>query len=655
MGFFLLMANLTYGQDPHELDSLEQRIGLVTTDSAKLDAMNDFCRAIVDIDPEKSIHTAQQSLKMAEEKKFSLYQAISLNNIGNGYYNLADYKTSLKYYLKALKIQESIHNKKGILSSSGAIGNVFLGLDKPDEALGYFNRALQIAQELGNKNGIASCLISIGTIYSDKKDFKRSLDYNFQSLKLFLEVDNEDAVATAYNNIADSYLELKDYSKSLLYINKAAELYTKNGNVYGQSLAFNNIADFYHAVGNEEKALEYYQRGLEKGKQINANERIIASYQGIYKVHKKLGRFKEALYYHELFQQLNDSIYNVESNKQIEEMQARFDSEKKEQEIALLTKDSQIRKEELRTQTLINRAVLSVGVLLLLLVIMAIRGNMQKKRTNRELALKNEKIELAYNIIEDQHKDIKDSINYARRIQLAILPPEQNIKQLLPDSFVLYMPKDIVSGDFYWVEPWGNKVLFAAVDCTGHGVPGALMSVVGYNLLNKALNELGIDKPALILNSLSKGIEKTLRQTGNEAEVKDGMDLALCAFDPGNMMLEYAGAFNPLYLVRDQQLIEFPPDKISIGSGLDEGQKNYTNREIPVQKGDIVYIFTDGYADQFGGEKGKKFKYRALQQLLLSNSHESMDRQRMLLERHLHEWKGKLEQVDDILIMGIRI
>jgi len=653
--FIVLLYSQGFSQNQREIDSLELVIPTIKDDSVKLDAINDFCRSTVDIDPHKSITFAKEALQLATEKEFLFYQAIANINIGNGYYNLADYKTCLDYYIKGLAIQERIKNKKGILSCSGSIGNVYIGLGQPDEALKYFQRALKIGYEIGNKNGIASCLISIGTIYSDKKEHKKSLDYFFESLELFQEIQNEDAIATNLNNIADTYLELKDYPKSLIYIIKAKEMYEKTGNIYGQSLVLNNVGDYYSKIGNEEKALEYYKLGLEKGKLIAANEHIIQSYKGISKSYKKSGDFKQALAYHELFQELNDSIYNVESSSQIAEMQARFDSERDTQEIALLTKDKKIQEDELNRQSLITRSIIGVGGLLLLLTIVLIRGNNQKKKVNKELGSKNEKIELAYNIIEDQHKDIKDSINYAKRIQEAILPPDYIIKQSLPQSFVLYMPKDVVSGDFYWLENWGSKVLFAAVDCTGHGVPGAFMSIVGYNLLGKAVNELGLSRPALILNSLSKEIGKTLRQTGSDSEVKDGMDLAVCALDAKTLLLEYSGAFNPLYIVREGKILETPSDKIPIGTYLDGDFKNYTNHEIQLQKGDTIYVFTDGYADQFGGAKGKKFKYKSLQQLLLSIEGKPMEDQKNILYTSIQEWKGNLEQVDDILVIGVRV
>jgi serine phosphatase RsbU (regulator of sigma subunit) len=257
-------------------------------------------------------------------------------------------------------------------------------------------------------------------------------------------------------------------------------------------------------------------------------------------------------------------------------------------------------------------------------------------------------------LLVQKNKDILDSITYAKRIQQAILPTDRFMNEVLPDSFVLYKPKDIVSGDFYWVSQWGDKTMFAAVDCTGHGVPGAFMSIVGQNILNQAVNEHGLSKPNLILNALNKGVSRTL---GNDEEkqIKDGMDIALCSLDKKNMILEFAGAFNPLWILRNNEIIEVKGNKFPIGSFLDNTIQNFVNKEIPLQKGDLIYVFTDGYADQFGGPKGKKFKYKNIKKLLLENCKESLSRQREILDSALEEWKGELEQIDDILIMGVKI
>lgn len=273
----------------------------------------------------------------------------------------------------------------------------------------------------------------------------------------------------------------------------------------------------------------------------------------------------------------------------------------------------------------------------------------------KELLEEKEKLQEAYSEIDAKNKDITDSIHYAKRIQEAILPPESAFRQLLPESFVFYEPKDIVSGDFYWLEQWGHQILVAAVDCTGHGVPGAFMSIVAHNILTQTVNVLGLTKPALILNETNRQLSKKLNQDPDEATVRDGMDICLCSINLQKSQIEYAGANNSLWIIRDKELIELPANKFPIGAFVGEELQQFTNHEWQLKAGDTIYLFTDGFADQFGGPKGKKFKYKQLQQLLLDNCALSLSEQKQLLSRTFKQWKGEQEQLDDVLIIGIRI
>ena len=255
--------------------------------------------------------------------------------------------------------------------------------------------------------------------------------------------------------------------------------------------------------------------------------------------------------------------------------------------------------------------------------------------------------------VEELYKDVTDSIRYAKRLQDSILPPENYINSLLPESFVLFQPKDIVSGDFYWVEKSNDKVLFAAVDCTGHGVPGAFMSLVGANALNQAVRENQLDQPALILDDLNRIASDSLNKQSEDNTVRDGMDVALCGIDFDNKTLEYAGANNPLYIIRNDEIMITKADKVAIGSTYTDHK--YTNHTIQLEEGDSIYVFSDGYADQFGGSKGKKFMYRQFRDVLKSMKGKNMAEQKVILEQKLEEWKGKYEQVDDILVIGVKL
>lgn len=257
--------------------------------------------------------------------------------------------------------------------------------------------------------------------------------------------------------------------------------------------------------------------------------------------------------------------------------------------------------------------------------------------------------------LDEKNKDITASIRYAKRIQDAILPPDEFVKKFLPKTFILFKPKDIVSGDFYWLADKKDMVLFAAVDCTGHGVPGAFMSIVGHNLLDQIVGEYGLTQPAAILDALNKSVSDTLRQSYEDNSIRDGMDIALCSFDRKTNILEYAGAYNPLWLIRNGELTEYKASKFPIGNLKQGENKKFANNSIQLQPGDTLYIFSDGYADQFGGPAGKKYKYSTFKQLLLDTQHMSMEEQGEHINKIFESWRGTLEQVDDVLVIGTRL
>ncbi len=276
------------------------------------------------------------------------------------------------------------------------------------------------------------------------------------------------------------------------------------------------------------------------------------------------------------------------------------------------------------------------------------RENQEREMFARQIMLQKEELTL-------KNKAITDSINYAKRIQTAMLPPYKLFKSIFPSSFILFMPKDIVSGDFYWVNKVGNKIFIAAVDCTGHGVPGAFMSIIGFELFRKITNIEGLTRPSDILNRLNDDFHEIFKDVDNVV-LRDGMDVAFCSIDKKDRILEFAGAFNPLYLIRDNKIMEVKGDRFAIG--LDETnfrEQTFKNHIIPIQKGDIIYVFSDGFADQFGGPDGKKYKYRRFRHLLLNLHQLPMEKQHEILENNVLEWRGEQEQVDDILVIGIKI
>lgn len=289
--------------------------------------------------------------------------------------------------------------------------------------------------------------------------------------------------------------------------------------------------------------------------------------------------------------------------------------------------------------------------------LLAMRTDLNELTSNLEQKVieRTEKIEEQKQEIEILLKHTTDSIVYAKRIQEAILPPLGYIREVLPNSFFLYRPKDIVSGDFYWVDQKEDKVIFAAIDCTGHGVPGAFMTIIGHNGLSKAINYVEDANPAAVLDALNKEVSETFKQHNQESSIKDGMDAAMCTIDFKTRELQFAGAYNPLFLIRDNDVIEIKGNKFPIGEFLGEEKQSFTNNVVQLNEGETIYIFSDGYADQFGGPKGKKFMFKRFRELLLSIQEKSMDEQRSILNREIDIWRGDLEQVDDIIVIGLRV
>ncbi|HET6990086.1 MAG TPA: SpoIIE family protein phosphatase, partial [Bacteroidia bacterium] len=394
-----------------------------------------------------------------------------------------------------------------------------------------------------------------------------------------------------------------------------------------------------------DSAFYYYNAALSMAQRMKSRAQEVTCYSDISNFYADQGKYKEAYDYQSKYLALNDSLTGAENQNSVNKLREQFNAEKKDEQIHNLETNARLDQEHSQRNIMMMLVVL-LGTLLLASVFYFRYRN--KKKTSDILEIQNAEITL-------QKKAITDSINYAKKIQDSILPPESQIKRVLPNSFILYEPKDVVSGDFYWLDSRDKYSIFAAVDCTGHGVPGAMMSVVGFNLLNQAVNEMGLTKPSDILHHLDFGVNKLLRQSDEGNSVKDGMDIALCSYDSSSRKLQYAGVFNPAYIISKGEFVQLKPDKFPIGINADGVTDDYTNNEYQLFPGDMVYLFSDGYADQFGGPMGKKYKYTRFRDLLLKIHALTCEEQKNFLKKEYLDWKGNLEQVDDILVIGVRV
>lgn len=622
----------------------------INSDVGRLNCYNDLGLSLYYQNKyDEALEYYKKSLVLCKKLNNQIKLAVTLNNIGLVYDDKGDYKKALEYYLNSLKFSDEVGGSKWQMASSlNNVGLIYKNLGQYDKALEYYNKSLKIKEGIGNQKGMASSYLNIATVYKVKGEYEKSLLYNNKALEIRKKFNDISGTALSLNNIGSVYESMGQFDKAFPYFVEALKIRKDSKDNYNHSVSLYSLGANYCNRKKFEEGINYLEEALTLAKQLGAKDLLKYGYEELAEVYAQQKKFAKAFEYQKKLISVKDSILNLESNSQLNEMQTKYESEKKEKEIELLTKDSEIQSLQLNKNKLWLIVLFSMILLVLTFTALVFNRYKIKKKANHLLEHRNSEIT-------QQKKEITDSINYAKRIQESILPPTEHWQKILSNSFIFYRPKDIVSGDFYWIEQKNDIVCFAAVDCTGHGVPGALMSVVGFNLLTQAVNEVGLTKPSEILKHLDAGVTKTLRQSEDGKGVKDGMDLSLCSLNLVTNELQYAGAFNSLYYISSGVFNEIKADKFPIGVNLDGKVDEYRNHSIQLKKGDSLFLYSDGYADQFGGPNGKKFKYNKLKQLLIEISVYPVSQQKQAVEQAFDMWKGKLEQVDDVVIIGVKI
>ena len=632
------------------------------------------------------------------EISFDLYQSIldkdglatCLNNIGSIYDDRGNTEEALSYYLRSLEFVEQIGDREGIAIALNNIGYVYSDKGQIEKSLECYRKSIKILEEIGEKQFLATTYNNVGYIYKMQDDNEIALGYYNKSLKIFKEIGFEEGEAGSYNNIGQIYAVI-DNAKALEFYQKSLEIQQKIRHRKGEAEASNNIGALFEKIGEYKEAYYYYSLSLEIRKEIGDVVGQAHSYSSIghvrllqgnlidakkyaregFKISKRLG-FPESirdaalilsgiykyennpskeLEMYKLYVEMNDSISNEETKKVTIKHNIRYQFEKQALTDSLGRVESEKIKDLEHSQEIEAQKLYSfIGIvgfgLMFLVVMVVLRGYQLKRKSNLALEDKNK-------VIEEKNSEITDSITYAKRIQQAILPPSSELSTTLKECFVFYKPKDIVAGDFYWLQTVEDVVLYAAADCTGHGVPGAMVSVVCHNALNRAVREHGLIEPAAILDKTSELVIETFKSEGDDRDIKDGMDIALCSLNMKTKELQYAGANNSLYIISDGELTEIKPNKRSVGDSY--RKENFKNHVLKLSENDCIYTFSDGYADQFGGPKGKKFMYKQFKKLLISIHSMSMSDQQERVKKEFNEWKGDTFQIDDVCVIGVRI
>jgi serine phosphatase RsbU (regulator of sigma subunit) len=535
-----------------------------------------------------------------------------------------------------------------IASQWVGMGLIYHDLGNQAEALRYYFKAQKQIESSNNKDKISRLYMLISWSYQLLKEDSIALIYALKGLELKREINYFQGILSSLNTIKDLYSAENNYAKARQYNGMSMEESRKQNDLSGVSSCVFYFGLLHENQNNLDSALFYYNSALEIAIKVNNRGLLRDIYKQLSEALDKKGDTKHSYEYYKLYVGINDSLTKIETKNTADRVKEIYDVESKNQEIDLLNKDKELSEKDISTKKKTLFGLSFVLVIILGLSVIIFAGYRQKRKTAIDLSIQKK-------IIEEKNNDITDSILYAQRIQQAILPSIQQIKNALPDSFVFYSPKDIVSGDFFWFHESQDSFYLAAVDCTGHGVPGALMSMIGFNFLGQIVNEMNIDKTSSILNELHRKILNALNKEYSARDIKDGMDIGLLRIFKRTNKIQFSGAVRPLYLLKNGNLEITKGDIFSIGGIKDVDAESFSLHEFSLEKGTSIYLFSDGYADQFGGPKGKKFKYKQLQQLLVEVGNLSMDEQKNKVSETFKTWKGNLEQVDDVMVIGVKI
>jgi len=615
-----------------------------------------------------AIEHSTNAFQLAEKNANNSYRLNSKRSEGDIYLQQGEYVKSQKSFLDALTIATESDDRAAEADILDQLGIIYWYEGNTDKALEYFEKAYTISEDEGDFAAMSGHLNNIGLIYRKKGDYEKAREYYNESADLCRKFGNKVGLANVLNNIGIIYQYESDYEQALDYYRQSLVIREEIEDKIGITTSLGNIGSLYFTMNRLNESEEYLMKALKISEEISDQEGIKEICSNLSDLFTKKGDGLKALGYYKKFIAAKDSLDNAEVRKQIDRQEIEYEFEKekvekeKEQQKKDLEADAESRKQELILD------VTLVGLLLVILFAFILftrfRITHRQKKT-----------------IEEKNKEITDSINYAKRIQSAILAKEDEIKKYFPESFLFYLPKDIVAGDFYFFETTDTHVFYAAADCTGHGVPGALVSVVCSNALTRCVKEFALTDPGEILTKTRELVISTFEKSG--ADVRDGMDISLCCFsfdvfgfslnakqqktiNEKQKTFRWSGANNPLWYIENNELKEILPDKQSIG--LTENPKPFTTHSVSLIPGSLLFLFTDGFADQFGGEKSKKFKYAGFGKLLVENK----DRQPSTfnlqpaclnwgeamagrLSTAFNEWKGKNEQTDDVCVIGIRI
>lgn len=665
-------------QEKKYIDSLENIVSSNQHDTVRINALRLWDDEIYISNPSLDIELNEQIIDISEKalaskklnKKEELfhkkaliqsYNIIGINNDNMGFYTIA-----LDYYYKSLSFAEDLLDSTKIGALYNNIGLIHERQKNLNKALEFYRKSLNLVRNY-DVSGTATALNNIANLYLENLEIDSALHYYSSGLNVLKGTDNIQQEGSILGNIGVAYEKIDEFDSSLTYHHLAIEKLEDIGEWDGLSNSLYNVGMIHLQLGEFRQAIAFCERGLSVSQKYESIYRESLNCECLYRSYKADKQFDTALEYLERLDSLSELLINEESTRLIAQKELAYQHQKEmvadsiqhQHEINLSQSEIEAQKKQ--------RKILFIGLIMIVLFLAFVFNRLKITRKQKEeidlqkseIEAQKLEVESAHELLAEHHQEIKDSINYAKRIQDAIMPSMDAMNKALGKGFVLYLPKDVVAGDFFWMETSTSLdtnqevVYFAAADCTGHGVPGAMVSVVCSNALTKALLEEKITDTGKLLDRTRELVITQLAKSGEE--VKDGMDISLCALNKKTMELNWSGANNPLWILRkdasDFEIIK--ADKQPIGVTFDP--TDFTSHNLQLNTGDRIYVFTDGYQDQFGGERGKKFKAAQLKQILVEHKSTNIYEQEKILLLTFNKWKGKLEQIDDVCIIGLEV
>lgn len=655
--FFLLIIvfnNTIHAQNLKEIEKLKSDLKNTKNDTDRVLLLINISLNYSNSNFNSSFSYAKKAYELASEMNFVKGEIDALNAFADSYWYHSDYEKAQEFYFKAYRLNDSIKNEKGVAYSLYNIGWVSCIQQHQYKNDHYLYTSLNIFKKINDVSGLLKIHNALASYYSDrlvhendKRFFDSSITYFKKGIDIARDAKFYDDLGRIYGNMGDLFYKQKDITSANYYNEMSYEIHKKTQDSTSMMICLMNKAIYGLEFDVIKKSISLFNIVYGYNVRHDLKDQQILILSGLAKAYYLLGDYKKAYDYLEQFADLKSSEDKKAFSSNINDFQNIYDLEKSEASVKQLMQTNEIQELKNKKNTYFIFILLAIALIVVVVALLLFKQNKQKQLTNFQLKEQNR-------IIAEKKLEIDQSIQYAKGIQQAVMPSIQELKNTIENSFVFYKPKDVVSGDFYWFGNVKDDFYCIVADCTGHGVPGALMSIIGIDKISQAIFEKNINSTGDILSFLNIEIKRVLKQHSDKSKQMDGMDIAVLKFNKSKFLIDYSGANRPLYLIRDKKLIEFKPDKISIG-GFTPDNQVFATHSIPLQKHDSIYLFTDGYADQFGGIDGKKFMSKKMKEMFVQISASNSTEQKDIIEQTFDGWKRDFEQVDDVLIVGLNL